>query len=156
MDKEITRLLKRKQNRKLTDKEKVRLQELIDTRDAIEIKYHLSSADAEGFDTIRRKVEAEVARAEASGQEVSTSVYESALVAAGEGMGAVNRSLDEQYEKEYSLIQLIQDETERQQSSVSLSGNTFYIRDDKDVQALAIEIASLTKRKQAGRGVRLA
>ena len=46
--------------------------------------------------------------------------------------------------------------TYNQQSSVSLSGNTFYIRDEKDVQALAIEIASLTKRKQAGRGVRLA
>ena len=46
--------------------------------------------------------------------------------------------------------------TYNQQSSVSLAGNTFYIRDDKDVQALAIEIASLTKRKQTGRGVRLA
>ena len=46
--------------------------------------------------------------------------------------------------------------TYNQQNSVSLSGNTFYIRDEKDVQALAIEIASLTKRKQAGRGVRLA
>ncbi|MEE3382248.1 MAG: phage tail tape measure protein, partial [Succiniclasticum sp.] len=65
MDKEIARLLKKKQNKKLSERDKVRLQELIDTREAIEVKYHLSAADTDGFDTIRNKVEAEVARAEA-------------------------------------------------------------------------------------------
>lgn len=45
MDKEIARLLKKKQNRKLSERDKVRLQELIDTREAIEVKYHLSTAD---------------------------------------------------------------------------------------------------------------
>lgn len=101
MDKEIARLLKKKQNRKLSERDKVRLQELIDTREAIEVKYHLSAADTDGFDTIRNKVEAEVARAEARGQEVSATVYENAMVAAAEGMSAVNTSLDEQYDKEY-------------------------------------------------------
>ena len=55
MDKEIASLLKKRKNRKLTDRDKVRLQELIDTREAIEVKYHLSAADADGFDTIRKK-----------------------------------------------------------------------------------------------------
>ena len=100
MDKEIARLLKKKQNRKLSERDKVRLQELIDTREAIEVKYHLSAADTDGFDTIRNKVEAEVARAEARGQEVSATVYENAMVAAAEGMSAVNSSLDEQYDKD--------------------------------------------------------
>ena len=41
-------------------------------------------------------------------------------------------------------------------SSVNLSGNTFYIRDQSDVRSLAIEIAALTKRQQRGQGLRFA
>ena len=44
--------------------------------------------------------------------------------------------------------------TYNQQSSVSLTGNTFYIRDEQDVKALAIEIAALTRRQQRGKGLR--
>ena len=43
-----------------------------------------------------------------------------------------------------------------QQSSVNLSGNSFYIRDEQDIRSLAIEIAALTKRQQRGRGLRMA
>ncbi|MFR5853687.1 MAG: phage tail tape measure protein [Lachnospiraceae bacterium] len=138
MDKEIARLLKKKQNRKLSERDKVRLQELIDTREAIEVKYHLSAADTDGFDTIRNKVEAEIARAEARGQEVSASVYENAMVAAAEGMAAVNSSLDAQYDKEYALIQLIEDSTERQQAMDAL--NAKY---NEDRRSAALEYASL-------------
>jgi hypothetical protein len=46
--------------------------------------------------------------------------------------------------------------TYNQQSSVLLSGNTFYVRDEQDIRSLAIEIASLTKRQQRGRGLRMA
>lgn len=138
MDKEIARLLKKKQNRKLSERDKVRLQELIDTREAIEIKYHLSAADTDGFDTIRNKVEAEVARAEARGQEVSATVYENAMVAAAEGMAAVNSSLDAQYDKEYALIQMIEDSTERQQAMDAL--NAKY---NEDRRSAALEYASL-------------
>ena len=138
MDKEIARLLKKKQNRKLSERDKVRLQELIDTREAIEVKYHLSAADTDGFDTIRNKVEAEVARAEARGQEVSATVYETAMVAAAEGMSAVNSSLDEQYDKEYALIQLIENSAERQQALDALNA-----RYNSDRRAAAMEYAQL-------------
>lgn len=138
MDKEIARLLKKKQNRKLSERDKVRLQELIDTHEAIEVKYHLSAADTDGFDTIRNKVEAEVARAEARGQEVSATVYENAMVAAAEGMSAVNSSLDEQYDKEYALIQLIENSAERQQALDAL--NAKY---NSDRRAAAMEYAQL-------------
>ena len=138
MDKEIDQLLKKKQNRKLSERDKVRLQELIDTREAIEVKYHLSAADTDGFDTIRNKVEAEVARAEARGQEVSATVYENAMVAAAEGMSAVNSSLDEQYDKEYALIQLIENSAERQQALDAL--NAKY---NSDRRAAAMEYAQL-------------
>ena len=43
-------------------------------------------------------------------------VYENAVKAAAEGMGAINTQLAEQYDKEFALIQLISDETERQQA----------------------------------------
>ena len=41
-------------------------------------------------------------------------------------------------------------------SSVNLSGNNFYIRDEQDVKALATEIAALTRRIQRGKGLRMA
>ena len=115
MDTEIERLLKKRQNGFLTEKEKIRLQELIDTREAIEVKYHLTQEDVDGFNTIRQKLEAEVARAQARGkQDADVTVYENALVAAAEGLAAVNQQIDTQYDKEYALIQLIEDSTERQ------------------------------------------
>ena len=46
--------------------------------------------------------------------------------------------------------------TYHQDSSVNFTGSTFYIRYEKDVQALAIEIAALTRRRQHGRGLRMA
>lgn len=41
-------------------------------------------------------------------------------------------------------------------SSVSLTGNNFYVRDEQDIRSLAIEIATLTRRQQRGRGLRMA
>ena len=142
MDKEIASLLKKRQNRNLTDKDKIRLQELIDTRNAIVVKYHLVPEDSEvdGFDTLRRKLEAEVARAEARGQEVPTSVYENAVVGAAEGMAAVNKQLDEQYDQEYAIIQLIENEAERQQALADLNS-----RYNANRKAAALEYAALMK-----------
>ena len=122
MDAEIERLLKKRQNGFLTEKEKIRLQGLIDTREAIEIKYHLTPEETGGFETIAQKVEAEVARAQARGKtDADTSVYENAVKAAAEGMAAINTQIDERYDKEYGLIQLIEDETERQKALEDLN-----------------------------------
>ena len=68
MDAEISRLLKKRQNGYFSEKDKIRLQELIDTREAIEVKYHLTPDETDGFSTIAQKVEAEVARAQARGK----------------------------------------------------------------------------------------
>lgn len=117
MDKEIGRLLKKRQSRNFTDADRIRLQELVDARDAIAIKYKLvleGGSETEGFETIRKKVNAEIARAQARGQEVSNDVYENAVVASAEGLAALNRELDEQYDAEYAVIQLMDDETEKQ------------------------------------------
>ena len=115
MDAEISRLLKKRQNGYFSEKDKIRLQELIDTREAIEVKYHLTPEDTDGFSTIAQKVEAEVARAQARGKtDADVTVYENAVKAAAEGMAAINQQIDERYDKEYALIQLIEDSTEKQ------------------------------------------
>ena len=122
MDTEVEKLLKRRQSKNFSEKDEKRLQQLVDEREAIEVKYHLTPADTDGFETIRQKLQAEVARAQAQGQETAdASVYESAMVAAAEGMAAINTQMDAQYDKEYALIQLMQDETERQQALETLN-----------------------------------
>ena len=119
---EIERLLKKRQNGFFSEKDQIRLQELIDTREAIEVKYHLTPEETGGFETISQKVEAEVARAQARGKtDADTSVYENAVKAAAEGMAAINAQIDERYDKEYGLIQLIEDETERQKALEDLN-----------------------------------
>ena len=101
MDAEIERLLKKRQNGYFSEKDQIRLQELIDTREAIEVKYHLTPEETDGFSTIAQKVEAEVARAQARGKtDADVTVYENAVKAAAEGMATINQQIDERYDKE--------------------------------------------------------
>ncbi len=139
LDAEIEALLKKRQNGYFTEADQVRLQELIDTRKAIEIKYKLSPADVDGFDSIRQKLEAEVARAHARGQDdADVTVYENAMVAAAEGLAAMNAEIDAQYDKEYELIQLIEDSTERQAAMDDLNA-----RYNENRRNAALEYAAL-------------
>ena len=54
LDAEIEAFCASAQNGFFTEADQNPLQEMIDTREAIEIKYRLSPADADGFDTIGR------------------------------------------------------------------------------------------------------
>lgn len=137
LDKEIESLLKKRQSKLFTEKDKIRLQELIDAREAIEVKYNLSPADTDGFAKIRQQMEAEIARSQAAGKsDADVSVYEDAMVAAAEGMAAVNAQIDAQYDKEFRLIQLITDSTERQAALDDLNA-----RYNAQRQAAALEYA---------------
>ena len=169
MDAEIERLLKKRKNKLFSDKDKVRLQELIDAREAIEVKYKLSPLDAEGFDTIRQKLEAEVARAQARGKlDADVAVYENAMVAAAEGMAAINAELDAQYDKEYALIALISDSAEKQQAlsdlnekynqnrkaaaeeyAKTLQGMVMPVWNQEDIQQAGADIDALTEKLRA-------
>ncbi|MEG1516627.1 MAG: hypothetical protein RSD95_17195, partial [Clostridia bacterium] len=121
LDAEIEKVLKKRQNGYFSEKDQIRLQELIDAREAIEIKYKLTPADTDGFDTVLQKVDAEIARAQARGQsDADITVYENAVLGLAEGMAAVNGKLDEQYDKEYAVIQLIEDEDERRAAQAAL------------------------------------
>ena len=143
MDAEIERLLKKRQSKNFTEQDQIRLQELIDTREAIEIKYRLSPADVDGFETIRQKLEAEVARAQARGQsDADVTVYENAMVAAAQGMAAVNDQLDAEYDKQYALIQLMDDGAEKTQAQAELDAK--YTADRKAAaQEYAETLASI-------------
>ena len=61
----------------------------------------------QGIDRTGAGIDAAVARAEATGSEVGIDVYRDALVAGAEGMQAVNKALDTQYDSRYALVQLI-------------------------------------------------
>ena len=41
-------------------------------------------------------------------------------------------------------------------SSVNLTGNNFYVQDEQDAYAMAVEIAEITKRQQRGMGLKMA
>ena len=89
MDTEISKLLKRRQSKLFTADDETRLQELVNQRNSIMVKYHLVADEDEtdGFDTIRQKLQAEVARAQARGaSDADVSVYENAVVAAAQGI----------------------------------------------------------------------
>ena len=143
IDTEISRLLKKRQSRLFTEEDKIRLQELIDTRAAIQVKYNLvpDTGDTAGFETIRQKLEAEVARAKARGQsDADVTVYENAVVAAAQGLAEINAQIDANYDKEYALIQLISDSAEREAALADL--NQRYTAERRQA---ALEYAALLK-----------
>ncbi len=130
MDAEIEALLKKRQNGNLTDADKIRLQELIDAKEAIEIKYRLTAEDTNGFRSIRDKVQTEIAKAQARGEgDADVSVYQDAVKAAAEGLATVNAQIDSEYDKQYAAIQLIEDAQERQTAFEEL--NAQYIEQRK-------------------------
>ena len=116
MDAEIERLLKKRQNGFFSEKDQIRLQELIDTREAIEVKYSIDSGRKQAVSKRSPRGQAEVARAQARQNGCGYVRLRNAVKAAAEGMAAINAQIDERDDKEYGLIQLIEHETERQKA----------------------------------------
>ena len=54
------------------------------------------------------------------------------------------------------LVMRVMNKTYNQNSTVNLNVDSLQVRDSQDVHSLAVEIASLTKRQQRGKGLRLA
>lgn len=105
------------QNKTLTDKNKAFWQGLMDQKQAILLKWGFEEepeGGTEAYDTIAKKVRAAEARAEAMGQEVSTSLYEEATLATAQGYAAVLQQINDGYDAEYEKIIQISDATERQ------------------------------------------
>lgn len=121
-DAEVARLLKYRQNYWIQRSEWEYLQGMVDNLGALEVKYRLTEFDTDGFDTIAKKVEAAVSRAQATGKaDADVSVYENAVVAAAEGHAAINAELDAQYDAQYDIIRQMDDEAEKQKALALLN-----------------------------------
>ena len=112
-DRRAEQLIRRSRYRSLTPEEDAELQSLIQGRHDIEIKYHLTNADVKGFDDIRKEVQREIDRATARGEEVSTTIYENAVVAAAQGYHALTDEIDESYDSQRDLIDLMDEGAEK-------------------------------------------
>ena len=136
MDAEVEKLLKKRQNGLLSEKDKLRLDELIDTREAIQIKYNLVPGEGRlpdgenGYAQILQGIETEKAKAQARGQKhVDTSVYERGLTATAQGYAIVTAAIDERYDAEYKVIQLMAEGSEKTAAQAAL--DTQYNADRK-------------------------
>ncbi|MBQ3761080.1 MAG: phage tail tape measure protein, partial [Clostridia bacterium] len=121
LDTRVEELLTKRREYFLTDEDIAELNSLLLKREEIEIKYRISEADTDGFSQLEAGMDAAIARAEAQGKEVGVDVYKDALLAGAEGMQAVNKALDEQYDSRYALVQLITDEAEKEAAMAQLN-----------------------------------
>lgn len=124
LDKRIRVNLNYFQGKTLTDKNKAFWQGLMDQKQEILLKWGFAEepeGGAEAYDTIAKKVRAAEARAAAMGQEVDSSLYEEATLAASQGYAAVLQQMNDQYDAEYEKIIQINDATERNTQLTALN-----------------------------------
>lgn len=124
LDKRIRVNLNYFQGKTLTDKNKAFWQGLMDQKQAILLKWGFAEepeGGTEAYDTIAKKVRAAEARAAAMGQEVDSSLYQEATLAASQGYAAVLQRMNDQYDAEYEKIIQINDATERNTQLTALN-----------------------------------
>lgn len=124
LDKRIRVNLNYFQGKNLTDKNKAFWQGLMDQKQAILLKWGFAEepeGGTEAYDVIAKKVRAAEARAAAMGQEVDSSLYQEATLAASQGYAAVLQQMNDQYDAEYEKIIQINDATERNTQLTALN-----------------------------------
>lgn len=115
IDKEVESILKKKQNGYLSDNETARLQQLIDEREAIKVKYSLVSDSEDAFSSIVDGVEAAVSR---GADKADT--FNNAFAAATQGLGAFTDSLNAEYDARYKAISAMEDGAAKEQAMLEL------------------------------------
>lgn len=124
LDKRIRVNLNYFQGKTLTDKNKAFWQGLMDQKQEILLKWGFAEepeGGTEAYDVIAKKVRAAEARAAAMGQEVDSSLYQEATLAASQGYAAVLQQMNDQYDAEYEKIIQINDATERNTQLTALN-----------------------------------
>ena len=146
MNEEVAKLLKKRQNGYLTEKEKLRLDELIDTRQKIMIKYDLVPAEGEeGYKNLLKQVEAEESRQRLEqGENFRTdlSLYGDGLLAAAQGYKAIRDQHEADYDTQYKLIDQIEDETKKTKALAELQ-DAYDKQRQEDLQDYAATIQQL-------------
>lgn len=146
MNEEVAKLLKKRQNGYLTQKEKLRLDELIDTRQKIMIKYDLVPAEGEeGYKNILKQVKAEESRQRLEqGEKFKTdlSLYGDGLLAAAQGYKAIREQHQADYDTQYKLIDQIEDEAKKTKALAELQ-DAYDKQRQEDLQDYAATIQQL-------------
>lgn len=118
IDAAVENLLKKKQNGLLSEDEIANLQSLFDEREAIQIKYQLKpdSANGNAFEQIQTSIDSALSRG-AKG----TDVWADAYAAATQGLEQYNQAIQQEYDRQYAVIQLMENDGERKQALQSLN-----------------------------------
>ena len=148
-DREVAALLKKRQNGMLSDEDQARLNEIIQARAQIQMKYEL---DTDGYDQIVTQMRAEIERLKAAGQDGGDpQLMGDTLNALADGRKAYMDALNASYDAEYANIQLIEDEGARQAALNALNERYNEQRmDGEEAYADAVKEAATTAWEQGG------
>ena len=105
LDAAVAELLKKRQNGLFTDEDLKTLQDAMDKRQAIVIKYRLEEDSAQGYDAILQGIKDEERRAQLEKRDVSMQVYDEAALAAAQGHAAIVDDLEKQYDIQASILE---------------------------------------------------
>ena len=119
LDAQIENLLWKRKNGKLRNSDYQLLDEAIDVEAEIRVKYNISS-DSDGYEKINQYIETETAKAAARGEEVSIDVYGEGFAAAAQGYAAVGDSIEQWYDEEYAMIQLMEEGQAKRDAQMAL------------------------------------
>lgn len=119
LDAQIENLLWKRKNGKLRNSDYQILDEAIDVEAEIRVKYNISG-DSDGYEKINQYIETETAKAEARGEKVSIDVYGEGFAAAAQGYAAVGDSIEQWYNEEYAMIQLMDEGQAKRDAQMAL------------------------------------
>lgn len=149
-DREVAELLKKRQNGMLSEEDQARLNEIIEARAQIRMKYEL---DTNGYDQIITQMNAEIERLKAAGEGGgdTSALMGDTLNALAAGRMAYMDALAQSYDAEYARIQLIEDETARQAALNALNEKYNKQRqDDEEAYASAVRDAATAAWEDGG------
>ena len=116
IDKQVESILKKRQNGLLTEEDTKALENLLNERNSIAIRYHLEpEGGASGFKEIQEQIDTVMSRpgAEKSAGKVWTEAY----AAAAQGAQSYTDALNEQYDAQYRVIQAMDEGSEEDKAA---------------------------------------
>lgn len=118
-DKEVEKLLQKRKNGKLTEDDQKRLQQVIQERVELQLKY--TTGEGGGYSSLVEAVEAEKARLASEGKTPGADLYGDALTGAAQGYQTQVDAINQSYRDQYADIMAITDEKEREAALTQLN-----------------------------------
>lgn len=138
-DQEIGELLRKRQNGILTADDQARLQELLDLRAEIQLRYDNGTT---GFTDLVEGYQSTIDRLHAQGETANAETFAQGMAALAAGRQAYNESLDESYAAEHARIMSIDDEAARLEALAALDAQ-YSAQRAQGEQAYADAVAQL-------------